>query len=80
MYELVRTISEIAPPFNMIVFVVLIGTLGGIIGTVVKQVRKYASHHEDLQLKREMVERGLSAEEIERIFAAKSPVGSNSDD
>jgi hypothetical protein len=60
-------------PFNMVVLIVLIGSLFGLLRLLVIQVRIYASHREDLQLKRELVERGLSAEEIERIMLAKSP-------
>jgi hypothetical protein len=55
------------------VLVVLIASLAGVIGTVVRQVGKYARHRADLLLKRELVERGLSAEEIERIVAARPP-------
>jgi len=62
-------------PFGMIVMVVLIGSLVGVISTIASQIRLYATHRADANLKREMVERGLSAEEIERIIAAKSPGG-----
>jgi hypothetical protein len=79
MYDFFHSITQIAPPFNMVVFVVLIGSIAGVIGTIATQVRKYASHRADIQLKRELVERGLSAEEIERIVAANSPVGAEHD-
>jgi|1185.fasta_scaffold153135_2 hypothetical protein len=80
MSELLRSIVEIQAPFNMVIFVVLIGSIAGVIGTIATQVRKFASHRADIQLKREMVERGLTAEEIERIVAAKSPVASQAAD
>jgi hypothetical protein len=73
MSELLRSITEIQSPFNMVIFVVLIGSVFGVLGTLVTQVRKYASHRADIQLKRELVERGLTAEEIERIVAVGSP-------
>ena len=60
-------------PFGMIVLVVFIGSMVGVISTIASQIRLYATHRADVNLKREMVERGLSAEEIERIIAAKSP-------
>jgi len=49
----------------------------GLITTVAAQVRKYASHRHELEFKRDLVERGLSIDEIERVVAAKS---SSSDD
>ena len=60
-------------PFGMIVLVVLIGSVFGVIGTIAKQIRIFATHRADVHLKRELVERGLSVEEIERVIAAKSP-------
>jgi hypothetical protein len=42
------------------------------LAVVVKEVRKYASHRHELDAKRDMVERGLSVEEIERVIAAKT--------
>ncbi|HVT26725.1 MAG TPA: hypothetical protein VHE81_01795 [Lacipirellulaceae bacterium] len=80
MSDFFHSISQIAPPFNMVVFVVLIGSIAGVIGTIATQVRRYANHRADIQLKRELVERGLSAEEIERIVAANSPDAVRSDD
>ncbi len=80
MSDFFHSITQIAPPFNMVVFIVLIGSIAGVIGTIATQVRKYASHRADIQLKRELVERGLSAEEIERVVEAKSPSGALSED
>jgi hypothetical protein len=45
----------------------------GAITALAAQVRKYASHRHELEFKRDLVERGLSIEEIERVVAAKSP-------
>jgi hypothetical protein len=73
MSDILRSIIEIQAPFNMVIFIVLIGSLAGVIGTIATQARKYASHRADIQLKRELVERGLTAEEIERVVAARSP-------
>ena len=66
-------------PFGMIVLVVLIGSLFGAISTIASQIRRYAIHRADVNLKREMVERGLTADEIERIIAAKAPSVKGSD-
>lgn len=72
MSELFHSIMN-SQPFNMVVLVVLIGSLSGLLMSIVVQMRIYVSHREDLQLKRELVERGLSVDEIERIVLAKSP-------
>jgi hypothetical protein len=63
-------ITSIPTPFNMIVLVVLISCVAGVIGTVVKEARKFACHRQELLWKRDLVERGLSVEEIERVVAA----------
>jgi hypothetical protein len=39
----------------------------------VSEIRKYASRRHELEVRRDMVERGLSIEEIERVIAAKTP-------
>jgi hypothetical protein len=79
MTDFFQSIINIQSPFNMIVVVVLIGSVAGVIGTIAKQIRKFACHRGEMQLKRELVERGLSVEEIERVIAAKSPIEKYSD-
>ena len=69
--ELLKGILSIPVPFNMIVLVTLIFCTTGVITSVFKQIRKYACYRRDIDLKRELVERGLSVDEIERIVAAK---------
>jgi hypothetical protein len=73
MYEIIKAIAELAPPFNMIVFVVLFGCIAGVLKTVAKQVRGYSCHRQDIEFKRELVERGLHVDEIERIVNASRP-------
>jgi hypothetical protein len=70
--ELFKGIMSMPAPFNMIVLVVLIGCTTGMMTSIFKQVRKYGCHRRDVDLKRELVERGLGVDEIERIVAAKS--------
>ena len=70
--DLFHGILKIPVPFNMIVLIVLISCGAGVLTSLFKQIRKYACHRREFDLKRELVERGLSVEEIERIVAAKS--------
>jgi hypothetical protein len=74
--ELLKGILSIPVPFNMIVLVVLIFCTTGVITSFFKQIRKYACYRRDIDLKRELVERGLSVDEIERIVAAKGTAAS----
>ena len=69
--ELLKGIMSIPIPFNMIVLVVLIFCTTGVITSLFKQIRKYGCYRREIDLKRELVERGLSVEEIERIVAAQ---------
>lgn len=70
--ELFKGILSIPVPFNMIVLVTLIFCTTSVITSIFKQIRKYACYRRDIDLKRELVERGLSVDEIERIVAAKA--------
>jgi hypothetical protein len=79
MSDIVEPILRLGPPFNMVVFLMLIGGIVAIIGTLTKQIRKFACHRAETNLKHDLVERGLSVEEIERVIAAKSPAMKQSD-
>ena len=70
MSELFQSITNIQAPFNMIVLVVLIGSAATILTSGFSEVRKYLSHRQDVELKRELLERGMSADEIERVARA----------
>jgi hypothetical protein len=76
MHDLFQSLSNLPTPFNMVVLVVLISCAAGAITSIAKQVRRYGSHRQELDFKRELVERGLSADEIERIIAATGPATS----
>jgi len=65
---------------NWVVLLILGGALTGVITSLAKQVRKYACFRQETALKRELVERGLSVEEIERVLAAKSSLTSRDND
>ena len=73
MLELFKAIIEMQTPFNMIVLVVLIGSIAGVLTGIAAQIRKYGCHRQDIDFKRELVDRGLAADEIERIVCAQPP-------
>jgi hypothetical protein len=70
--------QSLESPLNIFVLVVLIGCLVPIVSTITAAIGKYASHRADLEFKRELVERGLSVEEIERVIGAKFNTDKNS--
>ena len=52
----------------MVVLIVLIGCGAGVVTSIAQEIRKYFCHHESLELKRELADRGMSADEVERIM------------
>jgi hypothetical protein len=68
-----QSVVDIPPPFNMIVLIVLIITAGSAFTAAASQVRKYFTHRQELEFKRELLDRGMSAEEIERVVRVQSP-------
>lgn len=71
--ELFKGILAIPVPFNMIVLICLFFAVTGVVTGIAKEIRKFGCHRQDIDFKRELVDRGLSSEEIERIVAARSP-------
>lgn len=72
MNEIVSRIVSMPVPFNMVVVVVFIGCMAGVIMTITAEIRKYFCRREELDFKRELVGRGYSADEIERVCNAGS--------
>ena len=58
------------PPFNMVVVIVAVVMGTNVITSIAKEIRRYASHRESIEVIRELAERGMSAEEIERVLHA----------
>lgn len=71
MHEIIDAIMSLGGPFAMVVFIVLIATASSVIGAIAKEIRKFADHRQDVEFKRELVDRGMTADEIERIVQAK---------
>lgn len=44
-----------------------------VLGIAITEFRKYATRRHELEIKRDMVERGLTVDDIERVIAAKTP-------
>jgi len=63
---------EISSPFTMVFAVILVVCVASIVNTILSHLRQFAEHRDDLEFKREMVERGLSVEEIERLMQLNS--------
>ena len=70
MSEVLKTALEVPFPFNMCIILGALGIMLAMVGIVSAELSKYARHRLDADLKRDLVERGMSAEEIERILEA----------
>lgn len=73
MIQIFHEIIGISPPFNMIVLIVLLTAGASVIKVVAMQVRRYFVHRHELEFKRELIDRGLSGDEIERVIRAHGP-------
>ena len=71
MNNALQSIVSIPPPFNMVVLVVFLMVVGGIFTSLFQQIRKFASHRSELNFKRDLLDRGMTAEEIEQIVQAQ---------
>jgi hypothetical protein len=72
MESIFQAILHMQTPFNMVVLVVMITCSAAVVKFIAMELRKFGCHRQDIDFKREMVDRGLSAEEIERILKAGS--------
>lgn len=73
MSDLIQHIFLLPVPFNMVVVIVAIVMLTGVVTSIAKQIRKYVCLRQELEFKRELVDRGMTADEIEQIVKAQSP-------
>jgi hypothetical protein len=69
----VQQIVGLPTPFNMVVLIVLFVIGGSLCGEIARQIRRFACHRQELDFKRELIDRGLSAQEIELIVRAHNP-------
>jgi hypothetical protein len=73
MMTIIDKVLAIPVPFNMIIVMVAIIFGTGIITSICKQVRKYFCLREELEFKREMIDRGMTPDEVEKLVKCKSP-------
>ena len=73
MSDFFQSVVSLQTPFNMIVLVVMIGCATAVVSSIAVETRKYFCHRNEMELKREMLDRGLEAEEIERTLRASAP-------
>ncbi len=71
MNQLFELIKDLGMPFNFFAFICLFFAVASVIGSVVKQIRKYLCHRQEIEFKREMLDRGMSGEEIESVVRAR---------
>jgi hypothetical protein len=73
MLQIIERILAIPVPFNMIIVIMAIIFGTGIITSIAKQIRKYFCLREELQFKREMIDRGMTPQEVEKLIKCKTP-------
>jgi len=67
MSSLFQQIIAMPPPFNMVVLVTIVFCGAGTVTSLAKQCRKYACHRQEIDFKRDLLDRGMTADEIERV-------------
>lgn len=72
MSSFIELMRSVPTPFNMVVYIVLIVSGSGVLTSIFKQIRKFACHRQEMDFKRELLDRGMSVEEIERVVATHS--------
>ena len=68
MSQIINFISSLGAPFNMIVTICLIFALTSVVGGLIAVVGSVVRHREDTQFKRELLDRGMTIDEIERLI------------
>lgn len=72
MSSFVELMRNVPPPFNMVVYIILIISVGSVLQSLMKQIRKYASHRQELDFKRELLDRGMGVDEVEQVVRART--------
>jgi hypothetical protein len=72
--ESLNSLLNVDSPAKFFVVIALILCVAVVVITIVVQLGMLSTHRAELEFKRDLVERGLSVDDIERILSAK-PVG-----
>ena len=67
-----QSIFNLPAPFNFVVVLCGLFVVGSAIGVIAKYIRDFAIYRQELAFKREMIDRGLTADEIERLIATRA--------
>ena len=70
MSDVMMKILEVPAPFNLAIIAVVLGITVPIVAIIASEIRKFATHRQDLEAKRDMLDRGMPVEEIERVLQA----------
>jgi hypothetical protein len=71
MTNLIAATSDMQIMYLLFIPLFLVGAFS-LIAILAGHIRKYVCYRHELEFKRDLVERGLSIDEIERVVAAKS--------
>jgi hypothetical protein len=71
MLESLNSLLNVDSHAKLLVVIALIGCVVVVVTTIVVTLGTLSTHKAELQFKRDLVERGLSVDEIERIVSAK---------
>lgn len=70
MSDVIMRILEVPAPFNVGIVAVVMGIGLAMIAVVAGETRKFATHRLDLETKRDLLEQGMPADEIDRVLRA----------
>ena len=70
MFDLVKDLIGVDTPYSVPIASMLFLAVAAALVLLAREVRKGVAHRMDLDAKREMVSRGMSAEEIARVLRA----------
>ncbi len=75
MVQLLELIRGWGGPFSMVAtlclitaLVAVVGAIAALMGTIAKEIREYAGHRHELEYKRELLDSGMTVDEVERLI------------
>lgn len=71
-YHLIDSVFAIPTPFNFLLMVAMVVATTFVASVAAVQFRQYCSHRDEVELKRELVARGMSAQEIVTVIGARA--------